>query len=115
MYSLRLGGAEFVVGKPDALTKAASDGATNGDACHPHNEISSNSGQKPSKNSAVSWISGHDAVAMEFADDDSISKGIENMLNAFPAVGLPRNFMVSLPSNSGKQNADGVHDTFLNA
>ena len=97
VYSLRLGGAEFIQGIDDSNQDRAvpqsstSDCAKQSDPPHAGGlEEIETCGQ-----TGVSWIAGHHAVAMERADPESLIQGVKSCFKAFPAVQLPDDFQAS--------------------
>ena len=48
----------------------------------------------PEARSAVAWVTGHDAVAMEKASDEEFQGKIISLMKKFPALDLPQSFKV---------------------
>lgn len=101
LYSLGIGGPQLFRERdetPDPMPGAPSnplhsvcdDSKQNSIEDHSSGVDNGQSGQ-----TAVCWISGHDAALLEQLDDNTASEGLRAALNAFPAVDLPQSFEVS--------------------
>ena len=104
LYSLRLGGAEFITqnttaSSPKHLGESATDlphvlNAEDSSNSDSDEEAGTTEEEKAAGRTGVMWITGHHAVAMERADDETLIRALNTCFDSFPALDIPRNFKV---------------------
>ena len=104
LYSLRLGGAEFITqnttaSSPKHIRESTTDlphvlNAEDSSDSESDEDSGTIQEEKAAGRTGVMWITGHHAVAMERADNETIIQALNECFDSFPALDIPRNFKV---------------------